>query len=131
VIFADTSAFYALVDRSDPAHDPARACLESLARDRIPLVTHNYVVVETLALLHRTMGKRVARRWANDLDAVEVDWVDAALHARALDAYRRTNRRTSFVDCVSFELMRERKITHALAFDDDFRRAGFQLVQPA
>lgn len=39
-----------------------------------------------------------------------------------------TQRRApSLVDFVSFEVMRERGITTAFAFDDDFRRQGFEL----
>jgi uncharacterized protein len=38
---------------------------------------------------------------------------------------RRDEHPYSFVDAVSFEVMRRRRLTEALAFDDDFTRGGF------
>ena len=47
-LFVDTSGIIALVDRDDPAH---AAVMEAFALGRgEPLVTHAYVVVETLAV---------------------------------------------------------------------------------
>jgi predicted nucleic acid-binding protein len=45
---------------------------------------------------------------------------------RALGARRR--RRVSFVDLVSFAVMRTRGIRTAFAFDDDFEREGFEIA---
>ena len=56
--FVDTSALYALLDRADPNHGPAANVFPPLLRDG--LVTHNYVVVESLALLDRRCGRRAA-----------------------------------------------------------------------
>ena len=53
-IFVDTSAFYALADRKDPAHVRAKQFLES---NEAPLLTNNYVFSETLSLLTKRLGK--------------------------------------------------------------------------
>jgi uncharacterized protein len=42
---------------------------------------------------------------------------------------RRDEHPYSFVDAVSFEVMRRRRLTEALAFDDDFTRAGYVEVR--
>jgi predicted nucleic acid-binding protein len=43
---------------------------------------------------------------------------------------RHDEREYSFVDAVSFAVMRRRRITDALAFDGDFAAAGFVEVRP-
>jgi predicted nucleic acid-binding protein len=53
-------------------------------------------------------------------------WVDEAAHAAGVAALLAAlPTRISLVDFVSFEVMRERGISRAFAFDDDFRKAGF------
>jgi len=50
----DTSALIALLDRADPRHEAVRSTFLDLA-DR-ELVTHGYVVAETLAVARRRFG---------------------------------------------------------------------------
>jgi predicted nucleic acid-binding protein len=127
LIFADTSAFYALADEGDPHHADARRILAALLEKEEGLLTHNYVLVESIALIQNRMGTEAALQFADGADAFEVEWVDRALHNSALRAMKRSRRRKiSFVDQVSFLLMRSRGIDKAFSFDRDFRREGFR-----
>ena len=94
------------------------------------LITHSYVLVETLALAQRLLGADAAREFLLELaPAVTTMWVDEPSHqagVAALLAALPTS--MSFVDFVSFEVMREHGISRAFAFDDDFRKAGFELI---
>lgn len=94
------------------------------------LVTHNYVVLETVALVQRRLGMTAARTLADALlPSIVVLFVDEGVHSAAMAAFlARASKRTSLVDFVSFEIMRRHGIRTAFAFDDDFRRAGFALV---
>ena len=94
------------------------------------LITHDYVVVETCALLHRRMGIGAVRVFIDSiLPACEVRIVDRALYERSLGAYLATaGRRGSMVDQVSFELMRRDAIDQAFTFDRDFADEGFVVV---
>ncbi|MBA2342902.1 MAG: type II toxin-antitoxin system VapC family toxin [Thermoleophilaceae bacterium] len=127
--FVDTSSILALIDADDEHHEAAAAAFASLLPDE-HLITHSYVVVETAALVHRRLGTGLVRRLLDDLvPLLETVFVAEQLHARAATAYLDTlRRRSSLVDHVSFELMRERGIRRALAFDRDFRSQGFELV---
>jgi predicted nucleic acid-binding protein len=59
----------------------------------------------------------------------EIVWVDEDLHRAATAAFLAAIRRgTSFVDRVSFELMRRRSIETAFAFDRDFTAEGFSVI---
>lgn len=128
MIFLDTSAIYAMADVADANCVEANARFEHAWAQGETLVTHNYVLVESVALLHRRLGRAVAARFHRQAERVELVWIDRAMHDAAFtDFAKRPGRRVSFVDCVSFGLMRTRKITRALAFDDDFRREGFTL----
>ena len=56
-IFVDTSAFYALADRTDCLHSPAVRFVET--NERL-LVTSNFVVHETVTLLRMRLGHAAA-----------------------------------------------------------------------
>lgn len=129
--FVDTSALLAFLDRDAARHEEVVASIAEVFRERRG-ITHNYVVIETEALVHRRLGAGVVRRLLEDVvPALEVVWVDSELHATAVTAHLRSlRRRSSLVDQVSFEVMRSRDVRLALALDRDFAREGFELVLP-
>ena len=129
MIFFDTSASFALLDADDPNHQTANDVLRRHLEDA-RFVTHNYVVLESIALIQRRLGVRIVRAFTERLlPLIDVSWVDRPQHERAvagLIVSRR--RRVSLVDQVSFDLMRELGIRTAFAFDRDFAREGFRLL---
>lgn len=115
----------------DPEHDAALRWLETIAMTQHEnLLTHSYVAVQTTALIHNRLGTTTARTFLENLLPVcEIRFVDRALHERATVAYLAGLRRSlSFVDRVSFELMRSERIERAFAFDPDFADEGFETV---
>ena len=127
-IFVDTTALYALLDPSDELHE--RALSFARSADAADLLTHNYVVVETTALAHGRLGPAQVRALRDDaLRSIEIRWIDADVHERAFAALVAAARqRPSFVDWVSFDVMRQEGIDTAFAFDRDFRLQGFETV---
>lgn len=131
MIFVDTSAVYALADRKDLHHQTAVERFGELMTRGEALLTHNYIVLESVTLLQARLGHGAALRFARESTAFEIEWVDKTLHeagTRALDAF--SKRRLSLVDHISFLVMRRRNLTTAFAFDADFRTAGFHLFEP-
>ncbi len=124
-VFVDTSALYALVDAADPRHVATVQAFRGLADEH--LLAHSYVALEATALVQNRLGLQAVQALRRDiLPAIEVIWVDAELDATAVTALLAAGRRdVSLVDRVSFELMRRRGITRALAIDADFVREGF------
>jgi predicted nucleic acid-binding protein len=125
-VFADTSFFIALLDDGDDMHGDAVVQWRRAA-GYLPVLTSNYVVVESCVVLQRHMGVAAVRRFVRQiLDPVEVQWVTSADHERALEALLVADRRNlSLVDCVSFEVMRRLDIRECLAFDQHFVEQGF------
>jgi predicted nucleic acid-binding protein len=128
MIFLDTSAIYAMADRADPRHHPAKERFEALLDAGERVLTHNYVLVESLALIQSRLGLEAALKLAHDCRAFDIEWVDEATHEEAIRRLARARKRhVSLVDHVSFVVMRRRGVQRALAFDPDFEQEGFQL----
>ncbi len=129
-VFADTSAFLALLNAADENHERASRAFATLRTRKAPLVSTSYVLVETYALLGRRLGLDAVRSFRADLaPLVDVVWVDETLHDAGLDLLLERKRRLlSLVDAVSFITMRQGDVTEAFAFDPHFGQEGFSLV---
>jgi len=129
-VFADTSALYALMVRTEEGHNRAVKSFQRLIEDGRALSTTNYVTLEIAALLQHRIGLAPV----HDLNEriiplLTVHWVAADLHSRGMKRLVRENRRhLSLVDCVSFELMEAEGLRDAFAFDSHFAEAGFRLI---
>lgn len=119
-----------MLSHSDSEHERARAAFELLLATDEPLLTHNYILVETLALAQSRLGLEAVALLRDDIFPVlQVLWVDRALHAEALASTIAAGpRAVSFVDRVSFELMRQTHLERAFAFDQHFVDQGFHAV---
>ena len=124
----DTSALIALLDRADPRHEAVRSTFLDLA-DR-ELVTHGYVVAETLAVARRRFGVGGVFALLDDLlPILGVLPVEPSLHAWAQARCRASlPSGTSFVDQVSFGVMTREAIDTAFAIDADFVVAGVHVI---
>ncbi|MBI2863198.1 MAG: PIN domain-containing protein [Chloroflexi bacterium] len=129
-MFVDTSALYAAINAGDASHQHAKAVWESVAQRRETLVTSNYVLLETIALLGRRLGLQAVRDFQTQfVPTLKVHWVDQSLHQLAMAAMITAgDRDLSLVDCVSFEVMRHLGLDMALTFDVHFARQGFRCL---
>jgi uncharacterized protein len=129
-IFIDTSAFYALIDRSDGFHEQAKELWPDLLNDRIVLLTSSFVVFETISLLQSRIGFEAARLWYRDmLGVVDVRWVDQQSNQRANDLWQNLGTNSaSLIDCVSFIIMRSDRIQTIFCFKPYFSIKGFQVL---
>jgi predicted nucleic acid-binding protein len=129
-VFVDTSAFYAVFDRSDSNHGRAREIWAQLLDDATNLVTNNYVLVETIALLQHRLGLAATRAFHEDVVPVlSIDWVSEQRHKAGMEAaLAAARKKLSLVDCVSFQTMRELGLRTAFCFDNHFREQGFDAL---
>jgi predicted nucleic acid-binding protein len=126
-VFVDTSALYAVLDRDDENHQVASKTWAELLRERTHMVTHNYVLLETSALLQHRLGLAALREFHESVAPVlEVEWISEFRHRAGTEAaLAAARKKLSIVDCISFQTMRERGIRIAFCFDSQFREQGF------
>ena len=127
MIFLDTSAVYALADRDDKNHAQAVKLFQRAQDDGDAFLVHNYVLLESAALLSRRLNSGVAARFLAEAETFEVHWVDESFHRQAVHRWKERRGKPSFVDVVSFQVMRKRGVNTVLAFDEDFPREGFSV----
>lgn len=126
-LFVDTSALIALLDAGDPQQESVRAVWARALADQVRLVTSNYILVETLAVVQRRFGTPAVHVLLDDVAPVlELHWIDEGLHEAAVRGLRAAGRRSlSLVDCTSFELMRVLGLRSAFTLDAHFVEQGF------
>ncbi len=129
-VLVDTSALLAVLDRSDKRHAEAKRIWQDLLTGENVVVCHNYVLVETSALLTRRFGMDAVNAFERDVvPALRLLWVTRDVHEAAVAAHLAAGRRTlSLVDCASFELMRRTGVRKAFAFDPHFREFGYDTL---
>ena len=130
-IFVDTSAWYALLDKSDVNHHAAVKFKGSLVH---PMVTSNYIADEIITLARNRLGYKVAveigqKLWNESIaNLINVTPSD---EKNAWEIFIKYSDKTfSFTDCTSFALMERVGITEVFAFDDHFTQYGTFIVLP-
>lgn len=128
-IFVDTSGFYAELDGTDPSHNRAKEAFGLALSNKLILVTTNYVIHESWAVIQARLGWDAVNVWRDRIVTLcEVVWITQELHNLGEARCRQARQRQlSLTDCVSIEIMRRRGIEQAIAFDEHFDREGFRL----
>ncbi len=133
-VFVDTSAFVALLRRDDAHHAGAERIQQRLKAERVRLVTTNFVVAETHALLLRHLGGAAAREFLNGVDGGHMAVLVRAEPADAVGArttiYRQTDKDYSLCDAISFAVMTRLDLRQAWAFGRHFGQYGWEVLAP-
>lgn len=126
-IFIDTSGFIAVLDKDNAGHAEAVKTWMNILTSEEDLVTTNYVLVETCALVQNRLGMTAVKVFQEDIvPVVRIEWIDKAIHHAALGIMLTAGRKKlSLVDCVSFETMRLFGLTTAFTLDKHFKEQGF------
>jgi len=132
-VFIDTAALLAVLNAADTFHPAAKVAWQALLTAETPLVTSNYILTETIAVLQHRFGTEAVRLFQTDiLPIIEVYWIEQAVHQQGLSALLAANRRQlSLVDCTSFVIMRQMGLDTVFTFDPHFREQGFTLIPTA
>jgi len=122
-VVVDTSAIFALLDRRDAHHEAAVAFWTD--PDDEDLVTHAYVVVESVALVRARLGPAAVDALVDELlPGIRTEMVDRPLHDASMATLRGIGGGTSLVDRVTLAFAARHGIHRAFAFDADLAGAG-------
>ena len=131
--FVDSSALYALVDRSEADYAPARIVQSRLQAERWRLFTTNFILAETHALVltrrNRYDALRVLREIDHSLTTIVRAEADDERRAREI-LERYDDEDFSLTDAISFAVMERLRIGHAFTFDRHFAQYGFAVLGP-
>ena len=128
----DTSGLLCFLDQRESRHGNTVTLFASAATR----LTHNYVIAELVALAQsRNLARTVVLEFCRDIATsphVRFEWVDADIHAAALDLLvARPDKTWSLCDAVSFVIMTKYGILEALTTDHHFEQAGFVQLLPS
>lgn len=127
--FADTSYFLALLNADDEFHDAATGLSATL--DEV-VVTTMWVLTELGDALHRGRNRQIFVRFLDTLfrhEDFEIMPASPDSFQRGVTLFRaRQDKEWSLTDCISFVVMREKRISEALTSDRHFEQAGFKAL---
>jgi uncharacterized protein len=132
-VFVDTSAFYALIDKTDVMHQRAVDYLHRVQAQNDRLISTDAVIEETYTLLVQSLGHRAAWVFRDRLmsSQVRVFPITTEIKDRAWQIARTYDDKLfSFVDCTSFAMMEAHGLHSAFTFDRHFEQYGF-IVEPS
>ena len=130
-IFADTSGWGHLIDKSQKYHLLAGSIYRKAREQKHRFVTTNYILSELVALLSSPLHipRSNAIAFIESLKTspyVEIIHIDTLLDHEAWRLLvQRQDKAWSLVDCSSFVVMQKRNILEALTTDHHFEQAGF------
>ncbi len=134
MIFVDTGAWIAILNRRDQHHQEASAIYRNLQRQQIRLLTTDYVFDETVTRLRYDATHALAVMFLDRMDllveagVLTVVEINKNVFEKAKAFFRQyDSARLSFTDCTSFVVCRENNITEAFAFDQHFAMMGVDL----
>ena len=128
--FIDTSAFIAILDKNDDHHVNAKTAWLRLLKQKAEFVTTDFILLETIAIIQHRIGINAVQAFNSDVyPLLEIVWIDKTLYNNGVNSVLIAGRKKlSLVDCISFNVMRQRELQYAFTFDKHFRQQGFKTV---
>lgn len=133
MVFIDTAGWIALVHKRDTFHQKAVLLYNKLGN--VMRVTSDAVLLETCNSLAGSQTRRLAAAFMEGiktserlkiLDIVRTSGTVFEQGWNLFEAYE--DKEWSLTDCISFVIMRERKMKESFTCDHHFEQAGFSIL---
>jgi predicted nucleic acid-binding protein len=129
--FLDTSYLVAITHKKDQYHNQAVNVRKTLI-EPVKLITTNGVLMEYGNILSKIKIREKAFRYIQFLKEdqnTEIIFINSKIFDKGLEFFGKyKDKEWGLVDCISFVLMREKGIFHALTSDEHFEQAGFTIL---
>jgi len=130
-LLADSAAWLALYDRGDKYHARAQRAFHELAGCKVSFVVTDYLIAEAVTLIVGRAGHATAAmcgEWLLNSPRVRLVRTNVDLWNETWRLFKRyEDKQFSFVDCLSFVVMRREHLADAFTFDHHFEQMGFHL----
>ena len=131
-LFLDTGYVIALSVANDRYHEHALRLAEQIEEQNIRLVTTRAILLEIGNALSKERYRPAAVKLIESLENdpnVEIVPLSEDLFTRAFQLYKdRADKDWGLIDCVSFVVMKDRKIMDALTSDEHYEQSGFRAL---
>ena len=133
-VFVDTSAWIAVINRSEGVHAQAVTVYKQLLAQNVLLVTTLSVLEETHILLRRRMGFHIAQKFlqsVNNSARIDVVFPTVEMELAAKDLLLKyADHDVSLTDAISWIVMKNLHIRKAFTFDRHFALCDFEVIPP-
>ncbi len=130
--FLDTSYAIALSSSTDDYHHKALVIAEQLKASKTHLITTRAIILEIGNALSKQKYRSKSIKLLSSLEndkTVTIIPLSETFYQKAFQLYcQRNDKNWGIVDCISFIVMGERRITEALTTDIHFQQAGFRAL---
>lgn len=131
--FVDTSAFVSLYCKNDTHHEKAKQIWYRLKEQNAVLYTTRDVISETIILVRRRYGFQQALICGDDLwnsPILEIIHPTINQDSIAWQLFKKySDKELSYVDSLSFAVMKELRISQAFTFDEHFEQVGLETIK--
>ncbi len=129
-VLADTSALYAVFERTDAEHGRATTFLR--ANPEAVFVLSNYIFAETVTLVRKRLGGDASTKVGERIrqsPRFEVVHLTEEDEEAVWEIFRRySDKDWSWFDCTLYHLARKLGIWEVFTFDEHFRQMGLGVV---
>lgn len=130
-LFVDTSAWLALNDKNDQYHNKAAAKSSEIKKQRIELITSEYILDESITLIRYRISHQAAVIFGDSLlesSIVRIEDITNDYRLKAWEMFKKyEDKELSFTDCTSVVLMKHLRLQKAFTFDEHFKQVGFEI----
>jgi len=131
MIFVDTSAWLALLNKRDRLHTQAVKYYRKMLKKK--KITTDAVLLETFNSLSNNKVRYLAVLFIEQIeksmntDVMEIVNTSGEAFKKGLNLFKQYNDKNwSLTDCISFSVMKEKNIKQAFTADHHFIQAGFE-----
>jgi len=133
-VFVDTGGWIAMAVIRDQYHKQAASFYQELSKQKVPLLSSNYVLTETYTRIRYDDGHGKAIRFhsliqqAVGAGRLHIEWVTPRIHQEAWTIFQGYEDQVfSLVDCTSFVIAIRAGVKEAFGFDEHFNTMGLIL----
>ena len=133
-IISDTSGLVSLATKTDQNHSPAVEEAAKLEKAKRPVIVPTDVLTETLNILGKKSGQKIALQAASQLlsESSQFVLIDTSVHIpAALTKFKSQPSAVSFTDCIVMAVADHYHTIDIFGFDKQFADAGYTRLTPS